>query len=192
MRLIKQFIAVLALGFLAACGSPQSETDDVAALAQALRQLSPEVDPAEARRAAEISYRHTAELAVAYEITDPPIVHNTKVNMGIKPRGLCRHWAEDMEKRLKAENFQTLDIHRAIANADNPFRLEHSTALISAKGDDMYDAIVIDPWRKGGVLTWIATREDTRYNWRPREVVLNEKRARLRRQMGLDPIQNPS
>ena len=70
--------------------------------------LGPEVDPDEAARAAEIAFSYTRELAIQYQITDPPLIHNTKVNMGLKPRGLCWHWAEDMERRLKAEGFQTL------------------------------------------------------------------------------------
>ena len=83
-----------------------------------------------------------------------------------------------MEKRLDQENFQTLDMHRAIANADNPFRIEHSTAVISAMGDDMFAGIVLDPWREGGTLFWDQTREDIRYNWVPREVVMAEKRRK--------------
>lgn len=145
------------------------------ALGSAISELGSGVDPDEAARAARISYQHTDDLARAYQITDPPLVHNTKVNLGLKPRGLCWHWAEDMEQRLKAEGFQTLQIHRAIANADNPFRIDHSTAIISARGDDMTNGIVLDPWRKGGKLFWAPLREDTRYNWVPRTEVLAAK-----------------
>jgi hypothetical protein len=34
--------------------------------------------------------------------------------------------------------------------------------------------VVIDPWRHGGNLFWSQTRADKRYNWRPREEVLQE------------------
>jgi hypothetical protein len=144
---------------------------EVARLARAIAALGPEVDPDEAEHAARLSYDRTRELAIQYQIEDGPIVHNTKVNLGIKPRGLCWHWAEDMETALVAQNYQSLDIHRAIANWNN-WRLEHSTALISARGDDMYDAIVVDPWRKGGVLTWAPTRDDPDYEWWPQLEVL--------------------
>jgi len=184
---IKSLTAVIGLLLLTACGgAPEVGRDGVEAMTEALMQMNPNVRKDEAARAAAISYRHTAELAQAYEITDPPIVHNTKVNMGLKPRGLCRHWAEDMEKRLKAENFQTLEIHRAIATPANPLRLEHSTAIISAKGDDMFSGMVVDPWREGGKLTWTPTRADPDYAWRPREEVMAEKRAKLRRRQHLD------
>tara|TARA_R100001039_G_C1844542_1_gene104979 strand:+ start:1026 stop:1637 length:612 start_codon:yes stop_codon:yes gene_type:complete len=164
----------LASSVLAGCGAPPPppEAEDVTRLAAAILDLGPQVDPEEAARAARISYEHSHRLALEYEITDPPIVHNTKVNMGLKPRGLCWHWARDMEDRLKLENFQTLDLHRAVANADNAFRLEHSTAVISAKGDSFREGIVLDPWRKGGRLTWAPVAWDKDYTWEPRNEVV--------------------
>nr|WP_239479728.1 hypothetical protein [Actibacterium sp. 188UL27-1] len=172
---------------LAACGgTPQVATQtEIAELARGIRALGPDVDPVEAERAAQITYSYTRQLAIQYQITDPPLVHNTKVNLGFKPRGLCWHWAEDIERRLKQEGFKTLTMHRAIANADNQWRIDHSTAIISARGDDMYDGIVLDPWRKGGVLFWDELRDDTRYKWRPRAVVLAEKRGKREEEGGL-------
>ena len=177
-------MAVLAVFLLGACaaprqGGPEVNRDGIAALTYQIQGLSPEVDPDEAARAARIAYEHTDELAVAYRITDPPLIHNMKVNAGLKPRGLCWHWAEDMEARLDAEGFETLDIHRAIANADNPFRIDHSTAIVSAGGADMFAGVVLDPWRKGGRLTWTPTLEDPDYVWRPQAEVLEERRQRL-------------
>ncbi|MEM9970614.1 MAG: hypothetical protein AAF762_05900 [Pseudomonadota bacterium] len=181
---MRRFGAVLALLALVACGAPQEATDpvteaDVAALAKSIAALGPDVDPDEARRAAEIAFSYTRELAIAYEIVDPPLVHNTKVNMGVKPRGLCWHWAEDMENRLDAEGFETLAMERAIANAFNDWLIDHSTAIIVARGDGFEDGIVLDPWRWGGHLFWDETADDTRYDWVGREEVFARKRARL-------------
>ncbi|WP_354545800.1 hypothetical protein [Roseovarius sp. MBR-78] len=170
----RQMVQGLALLALAGCGAPPppGQPDEVSRLASAIAALGPEVDREEAQRAARISYAHTHRLALQYQITDPPILHNTKVNMGLKPRGLCWHWARDMEDRLKEERFKTLDLHRAVANADNAFRLEHSTAVISARGASYEDGIALDPWRKGGRLTWVPVREDKAYNWEPRNEVV--------------------
>ncbi|QIE47564.1 hypothetical protein G5B38_12855 [Pseudohalocynthiibacter aestuariivivens] len=186
MHLAKTFLALLALTLVTACGAPPSvdrapprgKPSDIAALATAILALGPEVDPEEAQRAAQVSYDYTHTLAVQYQITDPPLIHNTKVNMGSKPRGLCWHWAHDLEKRLKQERFVTLDLHRAIANSRN-WRIEHSTAIISARGDRFDDGIVVDPWRKGGILTWMPVREDSRYGWEERRLVLERKRGQL-------------
>jgi hypothetical protein len=171
---------LLATLVVAGCGMPLEDRtppsrDEIAELAVAIRALGPEVDPAEAERAARIAYEHTHELALAYQITDPPLVHNSKVNMGLRPRGLCWHWAEDIENRLAEEQFRTLTLHRAIANADNPFRIEHSTTIVSRRGDDMFDGIVLDPWRKGGYLFWSRTVADADYDWVPRREVFAAK-----------------
>jgi len=167
-------LAILGLG--ACTSAPPARSDDVARLAAQIQALGPEVDPEEARRAARIAYAYTAQLAQEYQITDPPLIHNAKVNKGLRPRGLCWHWAEDVERRLNQEKFRTLTLHRAIANADNPFRIDHSTAIISRRGDSMYDGVVLDPWRYGGVLFWAPVREDSRYDWVPRDVVLENRR----------------
>ncbi|MEI4197160.1 hypothetical protein [Roseovarius sp. E0-M6] len=182
VRRFAGLMSLLTLVFLVGCGAPggpvTATPDEVSQLATAIRALGPDVDPEEADRAAQVAFAQSRNLAIQYEIEDPPLVHNSKVNMGLKPRGLCYHWAKDMEWRLRDEQFETLVMHRAIANADNPFRIEHSTAIISARGDDMYDGIVLDPWRKGGPLFWDETRDDTRYAWVPRDIVMEQKRKR--------------
>ena len=176
-----RLISLLAFVGLAACahapgpnGPPPGTPQDVAQLAQAIRKLGPQVDPQEAQRAAQVTYAYTHQLAQEYQIPDPPLIHNTKVNIGTKPRGLCWHWARDIELRLRRENFQTLDLHRAVANHNN-LLLEHSTAIISSKGDSLHDGIILDPWRQGGVLFWTPTRKDDRYTWYSRDQVLAEK-----------------
>lgn len=175
-------ILMSAAGVAVAEGGQSVDPQKIAGLTQAIRALGQDVDPDEASRAARIAYEYTQTLAQQYQITDPPIIHNTKVNMGLKPRGLCWHWAHDIEARLKKESFRTLDLHRAVATPSSPFRLEHSTAIISRRGDTMFEGIVLDPWRKGGVLSWMKTRTDKRYTWRPRDIVLQEKRKQNKSQ----------
>jgi hypothetical protein len=147
----------------------------IAELTQAFLNLGPGVDPEEAARAAKVVYTYVDQLVVEYEITSGPLAHNTAVNFGSKPRGLCWHWAHDIDDRLQLERFRTLQIHRAIANYDN-IRLEHSTTMLGRRGDPMSEAIVLDPWRKGGELFWEIARKDTRYNWTERDIVFAYKR----------------
>jgi len=165
---------------LAACGTaPEKRAvtapGDIERLQATILDMRPDIDPEEAGRAASIAFGYTRDLAIQYQITDPPLVHNTKVNMGLKPRGLCWHWAEDMERRLDAEGFETLEMHRAIAEGRG-FRIDHSTAIISAKGDGYADGVVLDPWREGGRLFFASVAEDTRYMWEARDVVLGRRR----------------
>ncbi|UUV05134.1 hypothetical protein [Ruegeria sp. YS9] len=175
--MIRVLMLVATLATVAACAAPPPSTGgEVQRLTAEIQRLGPDIDPEEARRAAQVAYSYTAQLVDEYQITDPPLIHNAKVNKGLRPRGLCWHWAEDIERRLKQENFQTLELHRAIANADNPLRIDHSTAIISRKGESLYEGVVLDPWRYGGVLFWAPLVEDTRYEWVPRDVVLEKRR----------------
>lgn len=186
----RAMLAGLACSGLAACsqgmpGKPDEEPltgraawDGMEGLRTSIAALDPSVNVDEAARAAHVAYSETRALALAYEIEDPPLVHNAKVNAGLKPRGLCWHWAEDMEKRLRQEQFRTLDLHRAIANWRNPILIDHSTVIISAEGYAMPDGIVLDPWREGGVLFWSSVRADTRYDWTEREEVFRIKSAK--------------
>ena len=179
VKLFRPVLIVLALFLLAACTPSPNYTETtaqrIAALQSQILGLGPGIDPEEAARAARISFEYTAQLKAEYEITDPPLIHNTKVNLGIKPRGLCWHWAEDMQTRLLAEDFKTLDLHRAIANDQHPILIAHSTAVISRAGDNMEDGIVLDPWRYGGTLFFGLVKEDTRYPWLRREEVLAKR-----------------
>ncbi|WP_044008509.1 hypothetical protein [Leisingera methylohalidivorans] len=172
-------LMMLAAAALAGCASgPTATKHDVEELSRALQTLDTKVDPDEARRAAEIAYSYSARLAEQYDVTTSPILHNTMVNTGVKERGLCVHYAEDMQARLSQENFQTLSLLRAIAEPKNDFRIDHSTAVIAAKGGGIYDGLVLDPWRYGGKLFWSPTTEDSRYDWEPRLKVLRRKYER--------------
>ena len=172
------------LALLPACavrrGPPlPGRLQDVDALARGITQLSGSVDPSEARRAAELAYAETYRLALAYEINDPPLIHNMQVNAGTKPRGLCWHWAEDLQNALDARGFRTLQTHRAIANADSTVRIDHSTAIIGPRGAPWDAGMVLDPWRYGGELHWVPVREDKAYDWDEREAVLR-RHGRIR------------
>lgn len=179
---LARFVFLVAVLGVAGCAAPREGPPppgtpmEIEELRLGLLALGPEVDPEEAARAARVAYETTHRLALEYEIEDPPLVHNTKVNTGVKPRGLCWHWAVDLGARLEQENFETLEVQYAIANAFNPFRIEHSTAILSTRGASMYDGVVVDPWREGGVLFWSPVTEDVRYDWKPRMEVFARKR----------------
>lgn len=177
-------LSVLALIFITACtsvpkdGPPKASQNQINELSLAIQALGPNIDANEAARAARIAYDYPLQLAQQYQITDSPLVHNIKVNRGKRPRGLCWHWAQDMETRLAQEQFQTLDLHRAIGNSEVALRIDHSTVIISAKSDEMNNGLVLDPWRNGGRLFWGNPLKDTKYDWISRTEVFALKTAR--------------
>lgn len=184
MQKFKMWLSGLAILVLAGCSTvapedlPPVQQADIAELTASLLALGPDIDPEEAARAARIAYNYPRRLAVEYQISDAPLVHNIKVNQGLRPRGLCYQWADDMEARLRQEGFETLDLHRAIANADNAILIEHSTVIASRRGGTMPEGIVLDPWRNGGLLYWSPVLEDEKYRWILRADVFEMKRRR--------------
>jgi len=144
----------------------------------AILALDDDIDRDEAHRAATIAIEYPLELAQQYEIADPPLTHNFLVNIGVKPRGLCVDWTYDLLTRLQQERFRSLGLHWGIANYDRAFRIEHSTVIISARGDPLSRGIVLDPWRHSGQLFWAKTLEDQQYQWNPHADIHALKRER--------------
>lgn len=196
MSIFRAFAGVLTLlALLGACSAqvPDPAPDEVSRLAAGIMALDASIDPEEARRAADIAITYPIQLREQYGVTDPPLIHNMKVNSGLRPRGLCWHWAEDMQRRIDAENFRTLVTHRAIANAHTRILIDHSTVIVSAVGDDMFSGMVLDPWRYGGTLYAAPTLQDNKYTWVSREVVFDRRRAKLAgRPSAPSPSDDPS
>ena len=177
---------VLALAFLLVqgCASsrpqadlpPMVEQQRIADLNLAIRSLSDDIDPHEASLAARIAIEYTQQLAQEYEISSSPLTHNFLVNVGAKPRGLCVDWTSDLLTRLQQERFYSLKLHWGIANYETVFRLEHSTVIVSARGDSLERGLVLDPWRYSGHLFWAPTLEDPVYIWHPQAEIHALKR----------------
>ena len=147
-------------------------------LEMAILSLGEDIKPDEAHRAAKIAIEYPLELAQDYEISDPPLMHNLLVNMGVKPRGLCVDWTYDLLVRLQQERFRSLGLHWGVANYESAFRIEHSTVIISARGETLSRGIVLDPWRHSGQLFWAKTLEDPQYQWQPHADIHALKRER--------------
>ena len=166
-RFIGFLLLVMAVLPISGCtGNLTVSQTDITELNLAIQALGPEVDSREAERAATIAYRYSLQLARQYNITDSPVIHNAKVKNGLRERGLCNHFVEDIQKRMLQEGFRTLNLHWA-ASLPKRFQIPHYTAVVSQRGDTIDDGIVLDPWRYGGVLYWSQTGADEQYEWRP-------------------------
>jgi hypothetical protein len=140
--------------------------DRTARLQHDLRALSADSDPAEARLLAETALARTAVLAARFRMVRPALLHNTLVNVGLKQRGLCWHWTEDLLAELRQLRLEGYDLHWGIAHPGRLFR-EHNSLIVTARGDALADGLVLDPWRESGTLYWVAVSED-HYPWEPR------------------------
>ncbi|MGH1413175.1 MAG: hypothetical protein ACRBB0_06760 [Pelagimonas sp.] len=149
--------------------------EDLSAL---IAGLNPSISAQEAAEIARIAVEDPLDWAREWDVVESPYFHNVSVNQGRKPRGLCKDWADDLEARMKREGFETVEWHRAIANHDS-ILIEHSTLIVSAKGADMTDGIVLDPWRIGqGQLFFSTVKKDPKYRWVERSEVFAFKRQR--------------
>lgn len=143
----------------------------VVSLEQALTALGPDIDKREAELLAETAISYSLELAGEYRVLRPPIFHNLLVNLRFRERGLCIHWTEDLLKRLQGLALKSLELHWGLANHDVPLRLEHSSVIITARGQSFEEGLVLDPWRHSGELYWILVRDDS-YPWKPEQDII--------------------
>ena len=151
----------------ATSGSPsdnQSYWDKIKQLEQELMGLSAKVDTAEAQILAERAVRESAILAEEYELVRPAVAHNLLVVFGVRERGLCYHWTEDLMKKLQALDLKSFQLHWGVAYRGSELR-EHNCVVVTARGQSFFKGIVLDPWRNSGNLFWAQVSKDS-YPWK--------------------------
>ncbi|WP_251359942.1 hypothetical protein [Kangiella sp. TOML190] len=136
----------------------------IAQLQGAITSLDPLVKAAEAKQVATISVYYPLQLAKEYELTSSPIIHNMLVNQGIKNRGLCIHWTEDLLRKLSSLDLSSLKFYWGVANREATFRLEHSAVVVSPSQKSFADGLVLDAWRDSGLLYFAPVKHD-KYQW---------------------------
>jgi len=102
-------------------------------------------------------------LARQYRVIGPALFHNFLVNSGIRRRGLCFQWTEDLLVPLEALQLKSLELHWAVAR---PGTLrEHNCVVVAARGQPFAQGVVLDAWRHAGRLYWGPVATD-HYPWR--------------------------
>ena len=140
----------------------------VESLRHELAALHDDIDAHEARQLAEAAIGFSMALANRYRLTRPPILHNILVNLRLRDRGLCIHWAEDLLNHLRSLELKNFHLYWGVAHPKNPFRLEHSSVVVTAKGQPFEEGLVLDGWRHSGELFWVSVKKDT-YDWKKSE-----------------------
>lgn len=155
----------MAVALCGACATPGLNTASrVGGLTRAIAALGPTVDPGEAGRVAGTLLQRAQDLEVVYGRSGAPRLHNLLVNLGVRQRGLCCHFAEDLIAALRSLPLQTLDVHWAVARYGDPLR-EHSAVLLVERGGPWQRGLLIDAWREHGVVFWRPVEADRRYPW---------------------------
>jgi len=138
--------------------------EKVKQLEHVLAALSERVDKTEALMVAETAVRESAVLAEEYQLVRPAVAHNLLIALGLKDRGLCYHWTEDLMKRLQALDLKSLQLYWGVAHRGSELR-EHNCVVVSARGQSFFKGIVLDPWRNSGNLFWARVTKDE-YPWK--------------------------
>ena len=114
----------------------------------------------------------TVALQKEYGIHTFPIVHNLLIDVGLKKRGACKHWAEDLLKSFEAIPHPHFTSFWGEAHPGNI--LEHNVAVLAPVGGTFGDGILIDPWRTAGKPFWAVVSDDSAHwqvwsGYRPNE-----------------------
>jgi hypothetical protein len=140
--------------------SAVANTDLPAAQALTTRivALSPRVRADEAARVAASVYNAAGQLRRDYQVVWPPLFNNLLINSGIRKRGLCFQWAEDLLVRLDALKLTTLELRWGEGYAGT--WQESNCVVVTAKGQPFNTGIILDCWRHSGHLYWTAVASD--------------------------------
>lgn len=156
-------IAIFALwtnGFASADQQPQtpsssfqvsrSDLDKAEALASQLAALSPRVDRNEAKLLADCAYATVSQLRRQYRMFGTPIFNNFLIYHGVRKRGYCYQWSEDLLIALDALRLTSLELRWGESNPGN-WR-ENNCIVVTAKGQPFKRGIMLECWRHLGHL----------------------------------------
>jgi hypothetical protein len=137
---------------------PISDLAAAQALANQIAALSPRVNREEASLLAQCAYAAVSQLRRRYPMFGTPIFNNFLVYHGIKKRGYCFEWAEDLLAALDALKLTSLELHWG--EADPGTWRENNCVVVTAKGQPFNRGIILDCWRHFGHLRWNAVASD--------------------------------
>lgn len=121
----------------------------------------------EAQRIAEGVIPEIARLKKKYHLFPIPVVHNMMISVGLKKRGACKHWAEDLLTFLRTIPREYFYVMWGEANPGKMH--EHNVAVLIPNYGSFQDGLFIDPWRTAGIPLWKSVTADAHYKWQPWE-----------------------
>ena len=159
MRIRKFFLIFgsLLVVSLANAGDERSIKD----LAKALTGLGPDDDPAEAQALSYTAHTTARRLKKEYRVALNPEFTVFLYNVGMRKRGWCGHWAQDIGTELKKLEPKTLVLHWGEAYPNTTS--ENNALVITARNQPFKDGIIIDGWPRAGRLFWCPVVKDDEY-----------------------------
>jgi hypothetical protein len=131
----------------------QVQKSDVAKaekLADELASLSPRVNRDEAKLLADCAFATVTKLRREYRMFGTPIFNNFLIYHGLRKRGYCYQWSEDLLIALDALRLKSLELHWG-EHDPNTWR-ENNCIVVTAKGQTFKRGIMLECWRHLGHL----------------------------------------
>jgi hypothetical protein len=143
--------------------SPAKARDErsIKDLSKALAGLASDVDPGEAELLSVTAHTKARSLAREYRVALNPEFTVFLVNVGLRKRGWCGHWAQDIGARLKELKLKTLVLHWGVAFDHTSS--ENNCLVVTARNQPFQDGIILDGWRRAGRLFWCPVVKDDEY-----------------------------
>jgi hypothetical protein len=138
-----------------------SDEYSIKALRKALVALASDVDPGEAELLSVTAHTTARSLAREYRVVLNPEFTVFLVNVGMRKRGWCGHWAQDIGARLKELKLKTLVLHWGEAYPGTSS--ENNCLVVTARNQSFENGIIIDGWRRAGRLFWCQVKKDDEY-----------------------------
>ncbi len=137
---------------------PKNDSAKAEALADQLATLSPRVNRDEATLLAQCAYATVSKLRRQYRMFGTPIFNNFLIYHGIRKRGYCFQWSEDLLIALDKLKLTSLDLHWG--EYDPRTWRENNCIVVTAKGQPFQRGIMLECWRHLGHLYYGAIVAD--------------------------------
>ena len=129
---------------------PKSDSAKAEALANQLAALSPRVNLEEATLLAQCAYATVSKLRREYRMFGTPIFNNFLIYHGIRKRGYCFQWSEDLLVALDALKLISLELHWG--EYDPGTWRENNCIVVTTPGQPFNRGIMLECWRHLGHL----------------------------------------
>jgi len=158
--MIRRLFFIFAFLLLAHAATASDETS-IKNLSKELAGLARDVDPAEAEQLSVTAHATARKLKRDYRVVLNPEFTVLLVNIGMRKRGWCGHWAQDIGARLKELNLKTLVLHWGVAYDHTSS--ENNCLVVTARNQPFQEGIILDGWRRAGRLFWCPVVKDDEY-----------------------------
>ena len=135
----------------------------VSKLSSKLQSISQSIQKDEAKDLAQFSHYYTKVLANRYKLIISPNFQNFLINIGIKKKGYCYNYADDLAAALLKRGYKSFKFYRIIHKQGTMF--EHNAVLVSSH-DKGFFGVVLDGWRDAGELYYSFLKDDSNYDWK--------------------------